>query len=99
MISASRNAQWFPAQRTACSGGAKQQLKQSKMKEALIEVLQGNILALQAWEERAGWFGRQLSFLWSLSLSCMGSRLPQHAELGFTEIVQLRVVLINKRAD
>lgn len=36
----------------ACSrGGAKQQFKQYEPKEAVIEVLQGNIHVLQAWEE------------------------------------------------
>ena len=29
----------------------------------------------------------------------MGSRFPQHAELWFTDLMQLTVVLINKRAD
>lgn len=78
-------------------GGAKQQFKQSEPKEATIEVLQGNIYVLQAWEEGAGWFGEWSSFLWNLSPGCMGSRFPQHAE--FTELMELTVFLINKRAD
>lgn len=53
-----------------------------------MEVLQGK----KTHEEWVGWFGRQPSFLWSLSPSRTGSRFPQHAELGFAEIMQLRIV-------
>lgn len=58
-------------------------------------------MCLQAHEEQVGWFCRRLSFLWSLSVpqpygQQVSTALPS---LGLLEIVQLRVVLINERAD
>lgn len=64
-----------------------------------MEVLQGEICFLVAQSGLDGLVGSSPSSGACLSPSRMGRRFPQYAALGFAEIMQLRVVLINERAD